>query len=237
MDMNQLLKNREAISDLADGRLRAEVFAGTVELVTTDADARATWHSYHLIGDVLRSGELAGAQRDAEFLRKLAARLQQEPVLQPPAAALEPLVESPVRQAADAANAPHGWKWLAMAASFAAVVAVGWNVMGAGPAGLAPGAQPILASAPAAQPDSMPGIVTVSTSTPQLSAPAPGAENMAASAMAASASTAGNEAVPVMIRDPHLDELLAAHKQMGGTSALQMPSGFLRNATFEGPAR
>jgi sigma-E factor negative regulatory protein RseA len=41
----------------------------------------------------------------------------------------------------------------------------------------------------------------------------------------------------VMIRDPRLDELLAAHKQFGGTSALQMPSGFLRNATFEGTAR
>jgi sigma-E factor negative regulatory protein RseA len=26
---------------------------------------------------------------------------------------------------------------------------------------------------------------------------------------------------------------LAAHKQVGGNSALQMPSGFLRNATFE----
>jgi sigma-E factor negative regulatory protein RseA len=41
----------------------------------------------------------------------------------------------------------------------------------------------------------------------------------------------------VMIRDPHLDALLAAHKQFGGTTALQMPAGFLRNATFEGPGR
>ena len=41
----------------------------------------------------------------------------------------------------------------------------------------------------------------------------------------------------VMIRDPRLDELLAAHKQYGSTSALQMPAGFLRNATFEAPAR
>lgn len=40
-----------------------------------------------------------------------------------------------------------------------------------------------------------------------------------------------------MIRDPRLDELLAAHRQAGGTSALQMPSGFLRNATFQGSAR
>ena len=41
----------------------------------------------------------------------------------------------------------------------------------------------------------------------------------------------------VMIRDPRLDELLAAHKQYGGASALQMPAGFLRNATFETPQR
>jgi sigma-E factor negative regulatory protein RseA len=41
----------------------------------------------------------------------------------------------------------------------------------------------------------------------------------------------------VLIRDPRLDELLAAHRQLGGASALQMPAGFLRNATFEGPAR
>jgi sigma-E factor negative regulatory protein RseA len=41
----------------------------------------------------------------------------------------------------------------------------------------------------------------------------------------------------VMIRDPQLDALLAAHRQFGGTSALQMPAGFLRNATFEGATR
>jgi sigma-E factor negative regulatory protein RseA len=41
----------------------------------------------------------------------------------------------------------------------------------------------------------------------------------------------------VMIRDPRLDQLLAAHKQFGGTSALQMPAGFLRNATYEEPSR
>lgn len=40
-----------------------------------------------------------------------------------------------------------------------------------------------------------------------------------------------------MLRDPRLDELLAAHKQYGGASALQMPAGFLRNATFEAPQR
>jgi sigma-E factor negative regulatory protein RseA len=37
----------------------------------------------------------------------------------------------------------------------------------------------------------------------------------------------------VIVRDARLEELLAAHKQVGGNSALQMPSGFLRNPTFE----
>ena len=38
-----------------------------------------------------------------------------------------------------------------------------------------------------------------------------------------------------MLRDPRLEELLAAHQQLGGTSALQEPSGFLRNAIFDKP--
>lgn len=40
-----------------------------------------------------------------------------------------------------------------------------------------------------------------------------------------------------MIRDPRLDQLLQAHRQFGGATALGTTSGFLRNATFEGPAR
>jgi sigma-E factor negative regulatory protein RseA len=41
----------------------------------------------------------------------------------------------------------------------------------------------------------------------------------------------------IMIRDPRLDDLLAAHKQFGGASALQQPAGFLRNATFQSAGR
>ncbi|MBC5781977.1 anti-sigma factor [Ramlibacter sp. USB13] len=40
-----------------------------------------------------------------------------------------------------------------------------------------------------------------------------------------------------MMRDARLDKLLAAHRQLGGASALGTTSNFLRNATFEGPAR
>lgn len=39
-----------------------------------------------------------------------------------------------------------------------------------------------------------------------------------------------------MIRDPRLEELLSAHKQLGATS-LQVPSGFVRHAGFETPVQ
>lgn len=49
--------------------------------------------------------------------------------------------------------------------------------------------------------------------------------------------TAETGATPSMIRDPRLDQLLQAHRQLGGGTALGTSSGFLRNATFEAPAR
>lgn len=36
-----------------------------------------------------------------------------------------------------------------------------------------------------------------------------------------------------VLRDARLEELLAEHRQYGGMSALQMPAGFLRNATCD----
>jgi sigma-E factor negative regulatory protein RseA len=47
------------------------------------------------------------------------------------------------------------------------------------------------------------------------------------------AQAAATEDQTVMVRNPELDALMAAHQQLGGHSAFQMPSGFLRNATFE----
>jgi sigma-E factor negative regulatory protein RseA len=44
-------------------------------------------------------------------------------------------------------------------------------------------------------------------------------------------------AAGVMLRDPQLDALMAAHQQMGGHSAWQGSPGFLRSATYERPAR
>ena len=71
-------------------------------------------------------------------------------------------------------------------------------------------------------------------------APAPGGAPQLASAgqpASAPAAVAGRSDAGVMLRDPKLDELLAAHRQFGAASALPMPAGFVRNAAFDGPSR
>jgi sigma-E factor negative regulatory protein RseA len=40
-----------------------------------------------------------------------------------------------------------------------------------------------------------------------------------------------------MIRDPRLERYLVAHKQFAGTSALGVPSAFLRSATVDAESR
>jgi sigma-E factor negative regulatory protein RseA len=40
-----------------------------------------------------------------------------------------------------------------------------------------------------------------------------------------------------MLRDARLDLYMSAHKQFAGSTALGVPSGFLRNAAAEVPAR
>jgi sigma-E factor negative regulatory protein RseA len=204
--MSDMLDTRESVSALADGQLRGAAFASAVEAVAVDAQARQAWHTYHLIGDVLRSGELA-ACGDSAFVDRLRARLRQEPGLDRPR--LAPAAVAPHRAAAAPANeSSFRWKLAAGFASLAAVAAIGWNAAG----GWADRALPaqLAQQSPAAAAPAQPVLATVAV--------------------------AGGEP-QVMIRDARLDELLAAHKQFGGASALQMPAGFLRNATFEGSAR
>jgi sigma-E factor negative regulatory protein RseA len=80
------------LSALADGD--ADALEPGLAAWRHDANARARWHSYHLIGDVLRSDELAQtAGHDAAFLTRLRERLDEEPVPLSPA----PLVSQPAR--------------------------------------------------------------------------------------------------------------------------------------------
>jgi sigma-E factor negative regulatory protein RseA len=203
--MNKM-QMQEMISALADGQLRGEALERVIQTVATDAQARTVWQTYHLIGEVLRSGSLATGTAPAAFLAGFQVRLEREQArmrLENTAATARPElpVELPqaVRASGEAANdGSFRWKLVAGLASLAAVGAIGWTAVGDG----------------------------LRQQQPQLASAAP------------SAAVAEVERPAIMIRDPRLDELLAAHRQLGGgASALQSPAGFLRNATFEGPAR
>jgi sigma-E factor negative regulatory protein RseA len=224
MNMNTDLNSKALgahadISALADGRLRGEDFARTLDLLEADSEARATWHAYHVIGDVLRAVPVGDAGQDMQLVHALREKLAQEPGYGRPASAAlaaedikliannidNSLASSqfgasiPVQAQAQAANDAR-WKWAAGLASVVAVAALAWNMAG----GLGAGSGAQLASA---SPQVNSNVVLVST---------PHGD---------------------VLRDARLVEMMAAHKQFGGTSALQMPSGFLRNATFDVPQR
>lgn len=204
----------EQLSALADGELGETAAAQACASWRMDADMRASWHAFHLIGDVLRSDDLAAdPARDAGFLAALRVRLDAEPVVLAP----RPLqYAAPVAQPAlQLANGARGSRrsWMAasvVAAGFVAVASV--VVLTRGPAALTPDAT--LAQGAA-------GLKSVSAS-----APAP-----------ASTDPQVLVANGKLIRDVRLDRYLAAHKQFAGTSALGVPSGFLRSATAEAADR
>ncbi len=89
--------SREALSALADGEAHPSDVARACAAWKDDADARATWHDYQLIGDVMRSEDLARASEGSAFLKNFRERLAQEPVVLAPAAAaqVKPAVAEP----------------------------------------------------------------------------------------------------------------------------------------------
>jgi sigma-E factor negative regulatory protein RseA len=142
---------RAWLSALADGE--AQAVPRACALWRGDADARRTWHAYHLIGDVLRSDELATAPaRDAAFLDKLRERLAQEPVIVAPGDA------GVVVRAAGQAQPRRGQRWLVPVAAAAGFVVVAGVLVVVRMSG-ADGA-PAWASLAAA---SRPGVTRVST--------------------------------------------------------------------------
>lgn len=204
--MQTMSNTNEMVSALADGELQGDAFARAMDVLATDAAARESWHAYHLVGDVLRSVELASPSNGADFVARFRDRMQQEAAAAPAVPVGLPVPDDGrgaaalTRAGRVPANAPgYGWPLVAGLASLTAVAAIAWNVLGG-----AGKAQPTGAELAQAAPQQQ---------------------------------TRVEPANPVMIRDARLDELLAAHRQAGGASALQMPAGFLRNATFESPGR
>jgi sigma-E factor negative regulatory protein RseA len=84
----QLEQQRQQWSVLMDGEADSPVTAALCARWRGDAEARRTWHAWHLAGDVMRSEDLRStAARDARFLAALRARLAAEPVVLAPSSA------------------------------------------------------------------------------------------------------------------------------------------------------
>jgi len=217
-----LVAPEQALSAFVDGEIDEALLDGLLAADGGRVDVLASWHAYQVIGDVLRSNRvIASAQAPGDFLAGVRERLRSEsaPMPQParderllvttPAAALE-------REPA-ANDAVFRWKLVAGVASLAAVMAVSWTVLSGAPSGAGGMAGPQLAAAPAPTETVVPVAVNVAT-TP-------------------SNSVVVNTGQGPLIRDARLEELLAEHRQNGGMSALQMPTGFIRNATYDAAGR
>ena len=116
------LQARQDLSALMDAELAPDAVLRVCRGWSQDAETRATWHAYHLIGDVLRSEDLATPPAsDEAFMQALRARLVLEPVPLAPA----PLMPShPVPAAQIAATGRSSRWWMAPAAVAAGFVAV-----------------------------------------------------------------------------------------------------------------
>lgn len=137
---------RRLMSALADGEVAAAEVGRGCAAWSSAAGARERWHAYHLIGDVLRSEDLAAqAGRDRAFLQRLNARLDAEPAVLAP----QPLPAAARRRGW---VLPAAWAAGVMALATVLVVAIGPGGGAPAPATLAaaPQSAPAAGAAPAA---------------------------------------------------------------------------------------
>lgn len=203
--MKPLIQPREIMSAMADGQLSDEDFAAALVLCKHEESLPAIWNTYHLIGEILRSPDVVVVASELTFIDRLNQRLKKEsPIFTAPS------IQSASSDLVTPLITTSATKTTNHREPASNDVNFRWKVM-AGFASL---------TAVIAMAWSATGLLD-SALTSQL------AQNSRPQQVLI-ASPAG----PI-VRDSRLEELLAAHRQFGALSALQAPSGFLRNATFE----
>jgi sigma-E factor negative regulatory protein RseA len=191
----------EALSAMADGEASPHEAEQLCAAWRDDAEARGRWHTYHLIGDVLRSDELAARPaRDEAFLHALRQRMAEQPVV---------LAPSPAAAPTSSIAARRRWmRWAAPGAVAAGFVAVAGVLVVA-----RQGAPGFDASTLASRGDAAPAAVRVAapTGTTPVAQPAPIVVS------------------GPLLRDARLDRYLSAHRgAAAGGVALGVPGGDVR---------
>lgn len=193
---------RACLSAMADGEAMEGEMRRALQAWRDDEGCRADWHGYTLIGDAMRSDDLAssGGGHDAHFLSCLRARLADEPVV------LAPMAPVGVPEAPAPSNVVPlraGVRWRRALVSYR-----GWTTSAAVAAGcvMAVGAAMVWRS--------------------PLSGVAPaGVELAQVQPVAMPASMAEVAATMPMQRNPQLDRYLMAHRQFAQGPALAAPGG------------
>jgi sigma-E factor negative regulatory protein RseA len=200
---------RRLMSALADGEADAAGCAqASAAWAAGGAATRGGWHAYHLIGDVLRSEDLAAAPgHDEAFLQRLRLRLADEPAVLAPQ--LTPVPELVPEWASSIPSSPRAASrsprpWMFPAALAASVMGLGtvWAVSQWGFSGPATSTAAQLAAAPVP-----PGHVTA-----VVAAPSP--------AIAEAVAVGGK-----LVRDAQLDRYLRAHREYGAAAPGSLPGG------------
>ena len=208
---------RAAMSALMDGELDESQVASLCTAWRTDRQCRADWHAYHLIGDVLRSEELATpATRDGAFMSRLRERLEREPVVLAPTRAD---AGQPAAQSAAAVGAGGLGTGTVVTHARRRALLPSLRSRWATPVGVAAGVVMVA------------GAVWSTRSDPDGSASwwSPATVATAASAVGADERAALAEA--------EMARYLRAHREYSGSTTLSPAAGYLRNAAYDAGTR
>lgn len=207
--------DQDALSALMDGELDAAQVASACAAWRSEARQRSDWHLYHLIGDTLRSEDLAAAPvRDERFMQRLHERLDREPVVLAPSRRDAPTIDAFESAPERAATGTHGPAAVTPLRS-ASVRRARWSV----PVGIAAGVVAVAGVVWGTRPD--------------------GGALMAAHFLpvtpAASAATLPDDRAK--LAEAELARYLRAHREVPGLVAPNPTAGYLRNAAYDASER
>lgn len=112
----------EQISALIDDEIAVDDASHLISAVQSNKQASEAWGHYHLIGDAMRGATVF----NPDFKQNLMQKIESEATVLSPNAALTGHNDGPKKQTEAKGKISTGWS---IAASFAAVMVVGWMVM------------------------------------------------------------------------------------------------------------
>lgn len=224
------------LSALVDGEATASELKVLSKAWGQDESLRRDWHLYQLIGDTLRSDELAqDVAHDRQFLTRLSARLALEPVALAPRPPGVAATEGRVRARSNRWATP-----MTVAAGFLMVAGALLVVQNNGVWEPDGGARQLVQAnaSTKAEPGQSTGseataVAAVGLASPELASTS-GADRSRTDAVRGSTASVYVSNGP-MVHDARLERYLQAHKEFGSGAALGLSAGYLRNASFDAP--